>query len=247
VSAQQENTERRVAVITGAGRGIGRAVAIAMAREGFALCLASRSREELEQTRALTGLAPAQSLIVLVDLAQPEAPEQLCSTALSHFGRIDVLVNNAGWAPPRTPLVKLADHDIDRMLAVNLRAPIATTRLAALQMARQQDGGTIINVASSAARTTPRGETVYAAAKAGLVAFTRASFAELRSNGIKICVIVPGLVDTSFIPENKRLNRASMLKPEEVATAVMTLVNSPPSSCPLELVLEPQHDPMRGS
>jgi len=233
--------------VTGAGRGAGRAIALALAQAGFALCLAARTREELEQTRALSGLAPARSLIVLIDLAQEDAPECLIDTAFEHFGQVDVIVNNAGWAPPRTPLVKFKIADQDRVLAVNLRAPIAITRLGATRMASHEYPGIIVNIASSAARRMPSGEAIYAAAKAGLIAFTHAAFAELRSRGIKLSVIIPGLVDTPLIPHNKRLDRALMLRPEDVAAAVMTIVNAPAGVCPVEIVLEPQRDPMRGN
>src|ERR1700674_5011978 len=167
--AQPDETRQRAAIVTGAGRGVGRAIAIA--------------------------LAPARSLIVLLDLAQEEAPESLIDTAFGHFGQIDVLVNNAGWAPARTALIKLSAADQDRILAINLRAPIALTRLAAKRMASQEQSRVIVNVASSAARRMPPGEAIYAAAKAGLIAFTHAAFAELRDRGIKLSVIIPGLVD----------------------------------------------------
>ena len=128
--------EARVAIVTGAGRGIGRAVALELARAGYSLCLAARSREELEETRSQSGLPPERALIVLVDLASEDAPDLLVGAALDCYGRIDVLVNNAGWAPPRTPLLKMRPGDVDRMIAVNLRAPIALTRLAAVAMIR---------------------------------------------------------------------------------------------------------------
>jgi NAD(P)-dependent dehydrogenase (short-subunit alcohol dehydrogenase family) len=238
--------QRKVAIITGAGRGVGRATALALAQAGFALCLAARTREELDRTRELSGLVPAQTLIVLIDLAQEDAPDCLIETAYEHFGRLDVLVNNAGWAPARTPLIKLGGNDQDRILAVNLRAPIALARLAATRMAAHESGGAIVNIASTTARRTPSGEAVYAAGKAGLIAFTHAAFAELRDRGIKLSVIIPGLVDTSLIPHNKRLDRSLMLRPEDVATAVMMVVNAPAGVCPVEIVLEPQRDPMRG-
>lgn len=240
-----ETHEHNVAIVTGAGRGIGRAVAIALARADFSLCLASRTREELEQTRGATGLPCERALIVLADLASEEAPEALVRTALEHFGRIDALINNAGWAPARTPMVKMSAADLDRIVAVNLRAPIALARLAARAMAHQKDGGAIVNVASAAARKAQAGEAVYAAAKAGLVAFTHAAFAELRDSGVRIAVVLPGLVDTKLIPANKRLNRESMLAPDDVAQAIVQILNAPTRACPVEITIEPRNDPMR--
>lgn len=231
-------------MVTGAGRGIGRATALKLAREGYALCLAARSLEELEETRRLAGLEPARALIVLIDLAGEESPQDLFDAALAHFGRIDVLVNNAGWAPPRTPLLKTGAATQYRILAVNLRAPIALARLAAARMVKS-GGGAIVNIASAAARTAPAGEAVYAAAKAGLVAFSRAAFAELRSSGVKLSVIIPGLADTALIPQSKHLDRALMLAAEDVAEAVMGVLRAPARACPVEIVLEPQRDPER--
>jgi dehydrogenase/reductase SDR family protein 4 len=235
---------QRIALVTGAGRGIGRATALALARDGYALCLAARTFDEMDETRRLSGLEPARSLIVLIDLAQEESPQKLFDAALEHFGQIDVLVNNAGWAPPRTPLLKTSAAAQDRILAVNLRAPIALARLAAARM-EKAGGGVIVNIASAAARNAPAGEAVYAAAKAGLVAFSHAAFAELRSSGVKVAVIIPGLVDTALIPHNKHLDRALMLGAEDVAEAVMAVLRAPPRVCPVEIVLEPQRNPER--
>jgi 2-hydroxycyclohexanecarboxyl-CoA dehydrogenase len=240
-----ENSRMPVALITGAGRGIGRALAVALARAGYALCLAARTADQLTETRTVSGLDARLSLIVLVDLAQPEAPENLMGALMDHFGRLDVLINNAGFAPPRTPLVKLRPEDQDRMLAVNLRAPIALARMAAVQMAQQPGGGRIVNIASSSARNPPAGESIYAATKAGLVAFTHSCAAEFRNYQVRTSVILPGLTDTSFIPPNKRLDRTAMLQPEDIAAVVMGVVSAPQHVCPTEIVIEPARDPMR--
>ena len=238
-------TQLPVALITGAGRGIGRAIALALARAGYALCLAARTAGQLAETRATSGLEPRLALIVLVDLADGDAPENLIGAVIDHFGHLDVLINNAGFALPRTSLLKVSREDQDRMLSVNLRAPIALARMAAVQMVQQPEGGIIVNIASSSARNAQSGESIYAATKAGLVAFTRSCAAEFRQYRVRTSVILPGLTDTSFIPQNKRLERAAMLQSEDIAAAVMGVVNAPPHVCPLEVVLEPARDPMR--
>lgn len=212
----QGGAKRRTALVTGAGRGIGRFIALQLAKAGFDLCLAARTREELEQTRRLSGLPPSRSLIVLADLAESESAGALIGAMLDHYGTIDVLVNNAGWAPPRSALARTPAADLERMIAVNLRAPIALTRLAAAAMI-ERGTGAVINIASRAGRRGRGGEAVYAATKAGLIAFTHACFEELRGRGIKLSVIVPGLVDTALIPPNKRVDRALMLAPADVA------------------------------
>ena len=242
-----QNSQLPVALITGAGRGIGRAIAVALAQAGYALCLAARSADQLAETRAIAGLDPKLSLIVLADLAEPDAPENVMGALMDHFGRLDVLINNAAYAPPRTPLVRVGPHDQDRMLAVNLRAPIALARMAAARMMQQLEGGIVVNIASSSARTGPAGESIYAATKAGLVAFTHSCSAEFRDHRVRMSVILPGLTNTSLIPQNKRLQRGAMLQPQDVAAAVMNVVNAPRHVCPVEIVLETARDPMRGT
>ncbi len=234
----------QVAIITGAGRGIGRAIALALARRDMNLCLAARTSAELEQTCSLAKLAPDRVLVFPVDLARAEGPNELAGAVIRRFGRIDMLVNNAGWATARKVLVDVSEGELDRMLALNLRAPISLTRIAAREMIRLGQGGTIVSVASVAALKAPAREAIYAAAKAGLIAFTRATFAELRSYGIKVSAIIPGLVNTSLIPPNRALDRGRMLAPEDVAAAVMQILDAPAGACPLEIILEPLYDPM---
>jgi NAD(P)-dependent dehydrogenase (short-subunit alcohol dehydrogenase family) len=237
--------DQKVVVVTGAGRGIGRATALALAREGFALCLVSRSRDELLETRALAGLAPARSLIVLLDLAHEDAPDALMTAVLEHYGRIDVLVNQAGMAAPATTLTELSTADIDRLFAVNLRAPIAIGRMAAAMMT-QTGGGTIVNVAACSAPRARSGQALCAAAKAGLLAFTRAASEELRAARIKVSAVVTAPTDAASSAPETAVDRAAMLAPEDVAAAVLRIVRAPADECPVELVLEPPRDPSRG-
>jgi len=132
---------------------------------------------------------------------------------------------------------------LDRMLAVNLRAPIMLAHLAASHMAKRA-GGVIVHIASEAARNQSAGEAVYSAAKAGLVAFTHATFAEFRAMKIRTSVVIPGLTDTALIPHNKRLDRSAMLQPDDIAGAVMNVIDTPPGISPVEITLQPSRDPM---
>jgi len=103
--------------------------------------------------------------------------------------------------------------------------------------------GTIVNIASIAAKRGRAGEAAYAAAKFGLIGFTQSLFAEVRDHGIKVVAICPGLVDTDLIPQNKRVDRAKFLQPSDIADAVFDVLASPVRACPTEIVLEPQYDP----
>jgi NAD(P)-dependent dehydrogenase (short-subunit alcohol dehydrogenase family) len=186
---------RRVALVTGAGRGLGRTIAIALARQGFALALISRTFEELQETRRLCEIAARDSLIVLADLMQDEGPTQVCGTTLDYYGRIDVLINGAHTAAPGPSILELETADQDRLLAVNLRAPVALARMAALQMRTQATGGTIINFVRGA---NGSGDPVAAAAEAGIVAFSRTAAPMLGSDQIKIAVIPLQTSDHGF-------------------------------------------------
>jgi short-subunit dehydrogenase len=179
---------------------------------------------------------------VLVDLTQSESTSHLFEASLEHFGHIDVLVNNAGWGPSRRSLTKTSDADIERIIDLNLRAPIKLSRLVLQHMAAR-GSGTIVNIASVAGLTAPPGEAVYGAVKAGLIAFSRACFEQYRATGVRISVVIPGLVDTTLIPANKKLDRSVMLSPEEVARAVRGIIETESSACPLEVRIEPSRNP----
>ena len=234
----------RVALITGAGRGIGRAIAEKFARAGATLVLAARSGRELDECAAAIRTAGGEALTVPADLGLADQVDALAASTLDRYGRIDILVNNAGYGPPRTPIVKSQSTDWQRLVQVNLLAAMTLTKCALPGMIGRRRGA-VVMLGSPAGLAGRAGEAAYAASKFGLRGFTQALFAEVRRYGIKASYLCPGHVDTALLPPNKRLERDTLLRPADVAEAAYHIVTSPPRSCPVEVVLEPQIDPFR--
>lgn len=228
----------QVALVTGAGRGIGRAVARALAREGAAVALAARTRAELATVATEVREAGGRALAVPTDVIQDAAVEALVEQTVGELGRLDVLVTAAGVAS-FGPVSVAKPGDWDAMLAVNLRAVMVCCRAALGPMARQRRG-TIVNVASVAATRPIPGSAAYAATKAGVLAWSRVLAEEVRGDGIRVGVVLPGAVDTSLweailgAPDRRR-----MLTPDDVARAVVLMVTLPPSATMEELTLLP--------
>jgi 3-oxoacyl-[acyl-carrier protein] reductase len=156
-----------------------------------------------------------------------------------------VLVNAAGWAPPRNSIEHGRTEDWDRTLDVCLRAPMELVRRTLPAMLSTRVPGAIVQISSPAARRGRAGEAAYAAAKAGLRGFTESLRDELRGTEIKVISIVPGYVDTDLIPPNRKADRRRFLSPEDVAEAVVYCLDTSSRCCPEEVVLDPQHDPLR--
>jgi len=232
-----------VALVTGASRGIGRAVAVRLARAGCRVAGVARSASDLEQTAQLAAAEGGAALLAVpADVTSDAALEDAVRVIRERLGRITVLINNAGVAPARGSVLKTPLLAWDRTLATCLRAPMVLVRLVLPDMLAH-GGGAIINIASVAGKHGRAGEAAYAAAKFGLLGFTQSLFAEVRAQGIKVTAICPGLVDTAFIPPNKRVERSRFLQPSDVAEAVYDVLASPARTCPTEIVLEPQYDP----
>jgi NADP-dependent 3-hydroxy acid dehydrogenase YdfG len=234
----------QVALITGAGRGIGQAIALRLAQAGIAIVLAARTESQLCETATIAEQFGAETLPIPTDMTQDQQLETLVHTALSHFGHIDILVNNAGGGPPRTSVVKTRPVDWEMTLRTNLWATMLVSKLVLPAMIAQERGA-IINICSQAALVGRAGEAAYAAAKFGVRGFSQALREEVREKGIKVSTIYPGFVDTAMIPPNKRLNRSKMLRPQDVAEAVYNVVVSSPHCCPAEVVLQPQYNPLK--
>jgi 3-oxoacyl-[acyl-carrier protein] reductase len=227
-----------VALVTGAGRGIGRAIAVALAREGARVVLAARTRAELEAVATQIAAGGGQALPVVADVTHAAAIDTLVSTALTDLTRIDLLVTAAGVASFGSLSDRTVD-DWDAMIAVNLRGVILTCR-AVLPVMRTQGAGTIINVASIAATRAIPGAAVYSATKAGVQAFSRVLAEEVRTAGIRVGVLVPGAVDTPLWDAIEQPPaRERMLRPEDVAEAAVMMAALPPRAVLEELTLLP--------
>jgi NAD(P)-dependent dehydrogenase (short-subunit alcohol dehydrogenase family) len=180
-----EESVQKVALVTGAGGGLGRLVALQLARDGYALALTARSFEELQETRRLSDLAPRDALIVLADLGDDDALGQVFGAALDHFGRLDVLINAAHMTVPMPSLSDLEGMNQDRLLMVNLRAPIGLALMAARQMREKAVGGTIINFVHGANGRDP----VTAAFSAGILAFSETAATAWHTDKIRLAAI----------------------------------------------------------
>ncbi len=234
--------EGRVALVTGAGRGIGRAIALRFAHAGARVVVVARNRAELQATADLVAVHGGETLVIPTDITQDDQLDSLVRRTRAAFGGPDILVNNAGGGPPRASLIKTRDTDLDRTLQVNLRATVFLTKRVLPSMIEKKHGA-IITIGSLAGFAGHAGEAAYAAAKFGLRGFMQAVFEEVRAAGIKVSLICPGYVDTALIPPNKRLDRERMLRPEDVANAAYGVAVSPAHCCPTELLLQPQYRP----
>ena len=234
----------QVALITGASRGIGRAVALRLAHAGATTALASRTADDLQQVAAIIHAEGGKAFAIPTDVTEEQQLIALVEGILSQLGHIDILVNNAGGGTPRTPIVKARLTDWEWTLRINLWATMVLSKLVLPGMIERQQG-TIINICSLAGMTGKAGEAAYAAAKFGVRGFTQSLFEEVREYGIKMSVICPGYVDTTMIPPNRRVDRTRMMRPEDVAEAVYSVVTSSARMCPVEIVLQPQYDPLK--
>jgi len=228
----------QVAIVTGAGRGIGRAVALAFAAEGARVVLASRTRADLAEVAGAIRDGGGTALALPTDVTQDAAVEALVEEVAAQLGRIDILVTAAGVAA-FGPVAGTKPADWDGMLAVNLRGAMVCCR-AVLPVMQRQRRGTMVNVGSIAAKRAIPGGAAYAATKAGLAAFSAVLAEEVRADGIRVGVVVPGAVDTPLwdaIPGGP--DRARMLRPADVARAVVLMTSLPPNATLEELTLMP--------
>ena len=245
----------QVAVVTGAGRGIGRAIALTLAELGAHAVLCGRSREALEQTAAAIqnsgGSSSVKSSVkssekssaIECDVTDLHSVEALAEHVERTFHRIDILVNNAGIGGVEGPLHQLAPDDWERVLNTNLRGVYYCIRsLAPLMINSKARTGHIINISSLAGKNALPNGAAYAASKWGLNGLTYSVAEELRAHNIRVSVICPGSVHTDFSPHPGK-NAAKMLQASDVAHAVAMIVTQAPQSFASEILLRPTQKP----
>ena len=187
----------KVAIVTGGSRGIGSAIAGWLAEHGAAVVVSGRDADRLQSAVKELEQRGGAVLGVAADAAKREDADRLVEAARERFGRVDVLVNNAGITRDGL-LVRMKDDDWDRVMEVNLRGAFLMTRAVSKAMVRQKSGGRIINITSAAGAMGNAGQVNYSAAKAGLIGLTKASARELAHWSILVNAVAPGLIDTDM-------------------------------------------------
>jgi len=234
------NLQGKIALVTGAGRGIGKAIAVSLAKSGCRLILAARTREQLDDVAKTIG---NEAVVIPTDLTRDDELDRLVEQSSNAWGSVDILINNAGWGK-RAPVIRANVQDWDQTLRLNLRAPmILAQKLLPAMVAKGE--GAVINMGSVSGKSGEANGAAYSASKFGLIGFTQSLYEEVKEYGIKVAVILPGYVDTPMIPPVKNLDRSKMIQAADVAQAVLYILNAPSTSCPVEITIRPQRAPHR--
>ncbi|MBI3853571.1 MAG: SDR family oxidoreductase [Verrucomicrobia bacterium] len=233
----------KTAVVTGAGSGVGQAISLALAQEGWRVVLVGRRKASLLKTVKLSGKRSRNLIVCPCDVGNAAAVDKTARLVLKKFGKVEVLVNAAGINVPRRALKELSLTDYRAMLATNLDGAFYCIR-AFLPSMRRQQSGTIINIVSdSAKQANVKAGAGYVASKFGLAGLTQSLNAEERVNGIRACAIFPGDIDTPLL--NRRPvpptpeARQKMLLSEDVAACALLAINLPRRGVVEEILIRP--------
>ncbi len=230
----------KVIVITGATSGFGLAMVEKFRTEGAKLILTARSKDKLDATVAKVNTAGGNAIAVCGDVTNAATFEAILTAALENFGRLDVLINNAGGGVKIGPIEEMDDATIEACMDLNLNSVIKACRTIVPQM-KKQGNGLIINLTSACHKFAWPEWSVYSAAKTGLSMLSRCLYAELRPFGIGVSVIVPGGSNTGFQQDAGigvfEWNEANALRPEHIAEAACCIVNMPQGGIVPEMVV----------
>jgi 3-oxoacyl-[acyl-carrier protein] reductase len=231
----------QVALVTGAGRGIGGAIARKLAALGAAVVVSSRTRETLEQTAEAIRSRGGQARVEPCDISQLAAVEALAASVEQAFDRLDILVNNAGVGSFSAPLHQMTPEEWEKVLNTNLRGVFYSIRAFAPMMIRAKSGH-IVNISSLAGKNPLPNGAAYAASKWGLNGLSYSVAEELRAHNIRVSVVCPGSVNTELSPHSGK-DTSRMLQPDDVAHVIAALVTQKPQSFVSEVLLRPTQKP----
>jgi NADP-dependent 3-hydroxy acid dehydrogenase YdfG len=230
----------KTAVITGAGSGVGAAIALALSKQGWRVALVGRRREPLEAVAAnMLG-----ALVVPCDVGDPAAVEAMGLRVLAEFGSVEVLVNAAGTNVPHRALEVLSLADYHEMMNANLNGAYYCVQAFLPQM-RARGSGTIINIVSEAGKAaSPKAGPGYVISKFGMAGLTSAINAEERARSIRACSIFPGDIDTPILDKRPAppdsTARAKMMMPEDIAACALLAINLPSRAVVEEMIVRPR-------
>lgn len=233
----ENNSKQKVVWITGASRGIGKAIAQRLANEGYRVALSARRADSLREVADEVG--HERALYVECDVREEESVYFAYRTIVERFEQVDVLVNNAGMGV-FTPLAELSVQEFDDMVATNLRGSFLCVK-AVLPAMLKRKAGTIIHVHSVSAIKAFAYSSGYGASKAGTLAMSRSLREEVRDQNVRVIDVIPGATETDIWDEKDRAQyRGRMMQPEDVADVFPTLLATSPRMLVEEIVLRPQ-------
>ena len=236
--------ENKVALITGASRGIGKGIAEAFSKEGSSLILTARDAERLARLAESLTERGANAIAIAADVTDENQVEKVFHQAMARFGSLDILVNNAGVFDGG-PIDQLSVETWDKVIAVNLRAPFLCTR-EAMRIMKRQASGRIINIGSISAQRVRPNSAPYSTSKHGLWGLTQVTALEGRAYGITCGCIHPGNTEVETLAESRRQSKESVMQIEDWVEAVVAMAALPPHVNMLEAIVLPSEQPYIG-